>query len=69
MLEMAKMSSFILVAHVDNGQMDLKIYFSRYCFDVLRNIFNFICLLFQGLNMVKLQLLVIPNMNAKSLPI
>jgi len=26
MLEMAKMSSFILVAHVDNGQMDLKIY-------------------------------------------
>ena len=63
MLEIAKTSSFILVLHVDNGQMDSKIYFIRYCFGVLRNIFNFICLLFEGLNMVKLPLLTILNVH------
>ena len=39
MLEMAKKSSFIMVTPINNGQMYLKINFTRYCFSVLRNIF------------------------------
>ena len=65
MSEMGKKSSFIIVTHVNNGKMDLKINFTRYCFSVLRNIFNFICLLFEGLNMVKPQFLPIPKIHVK----
>ena len=63
MLGMAKEKSFILVTPINNGQMDLKINFTRYWFSVLRNIFNFICVLFEGFNMVKPQLLAIPNIH------
>ena len=69
MLEMAKKSSFIMVTLINNGEMYLKINFTLYCFSVLRNIFNFIWLLFEGINIVKPQFLVIPNINIKYQPI
>ena len=33
MFEMAKESSFIMVTPTNNGQMDLKINFTRYCLE------------------------------------
>ena len=51
---------------INNGQMKLKITFTRCYVSVEQNsFFNFIWLLFKMLNMVKLQVLVIPNMPAK----
>ena len=57
MLVMAKNTSSIKVTLVNNGEMNLKISFSRYCFTVLRNIFTFIWLLFEWFNMVKISIL------------
>ena len=68
MLEMAKESSFIMVSPTNNGQMDLKINFIRYYFSVLKILFNSIGLLFEWLNVVKPQLLAIPNIHVKYYP-
>ena len=65
MLEMVKKSSVVMVTLVSNGQTKLKTVFTRCYFSMLKNILNFIWLLFEGLNIVKHQFLAIPQMYVK----
>ena len=69
-VEMAKKSSFIIVTPINNGEMYLKINFRRYCFLSCYEIFfNLIWILFEGLNKVNPQFLVISNMFVSYHPI
>ena len=63
MLEMAEKSSFMMLTSKNNDQTYLKIKFTLCYFNMLKNGFNFIWLLFEGFNMVKPQLLANPNIN------
>ena len=65
MLEMAKESSSIMVTPVNNAQIDFKSILLDIVLVCEEILFNFICLLFQWLNMVKPQLLAIPNIHVK----
>ena len=65
MLEMVKKSSVVMVTLVSKGQTKLKTVFTRCYFSMLKNILNFIWLLFEGLNIVKHQFLAIPQMYVK----
>ena len=55
-----------MVTLINNDQTFLKINFTRCYFSMFENVFNFIWLLFEGLNMVKPQILRIPNMHVKN---
>ena len=54
-----------MVTAVNNGQTKLKINFTRCYFSMLKNIFKFIWVLFEGPNIVKPQFLAVPNMHVK----
>ena len=64
-LEISKKSSFIIIAPINNDKNVVKINFTRCYLSMLKNVFNFIWLLFEGFNMVKPQYLAITNMHVK----